>query len=162
MRGRLSREAASTKSLGCADSMEGCWKLDVPFVRPLDVGSPSLSRTGKNTPAKSTIVKKPTLQVTKRPRQESPQDDESTDAGSDSTKSTKAGWNGYEAHTWVERKTGPMRNPHEIPDDMARKYPLSAQSQELREARDLRNALRGSTFEQSIDLTASPEAPVSP
>ena len=105
MRERLSREATSMRSLGCADSMKGCWNLDVPFVRSVDVGSPSLSRAGRNAP-----VKKPTLQV-KRSRQV--RDNESTDAGSDSTKSSKAGWNGYVVDTWVERETGdrPMRNP---------------------------------------------------
>jgi len=30
MRDRLSREATNTKSLGFADSMKGCWELDVP------------------------------------------------------------------------------------------------------------------------------------
>ena len=147
--------------------MKGCWKLDVPFVRSLDVGSPSLSRTDKNTPAKP---KNQTSQATKQPRHASPQGEESTDAGSASTKSTKggvkgheAGWKGYAAHMWVECVSGyvPMRSAHEISQDMARKYPLSQRSQEQRAARDRRPELRGSTCEQSIDLTASPEAPIS-
>jgi len=54
-----------------------------------------------------------------------------------------------------------MRSPHEISEDMARKYPPSQQSRELREARNMRHAIRGSTCEHSIDLTTSPEAPVS-
>jgi hypothetical protein len=52
MRDKLSREVANAKSHGCADSMKGCWSLDVPFVRHPGVGSPLLARTGKNTPAK--------------------------------------------------------------------------------------------------------------
>ena len=149
LRVRLTSEAANTKEVANHDSLQCCWNLDSPFTK-LCVGVQISSTPGKQ---KAAARKPPTPEGSPRTKSALKRvrvdqaSDEQTDAGSDSTRSTKDGWRGYEPGVYVERVYGPtnMRSIEEIQEDQARKYPLTPLEQRRRHERDARSGSRGAS-----------------